>query len=284
MNLLPLFKSKIAPFLLGLCISGIMGNFKMLRTITTTKGLKKMMKPSIICFGDSLTQMGFNPSINGWIANLQNFYIRKATVVNLGFSGYNTRWLKLMIKDTIPVDYSSLGSDILFTTIFLGANDAALKPSVQHVPLNEYRENLMFFVDHLREVKKDMLIVLITPPPVNERMWGDHRRAQNQVLDRSNAVAKQYVDICIEVAEVKNVLHLNIWELLSGFNEDQSTYEKYLTDGLHLSSSGNEILFQELKKLILLNNPDLDPEKLKNFYPHWSENPRNPESMKPYLA
>ncbi|KAM0031797.1 putative SGNH hydrolase superfamily [Helianthus debilis subsp. tardiflorus] len=38
----------------------------------------------------------------------------------------------------------------------------------QHVLLEEYKENLRKIVRHLEECSPTMLIVLITPPPIDE--------------------------------------------------------------------------------------------------------------------
>ncbi|KAJ6811263.1 GDSL esterase/lipase [Iris pallida] len=52
-----------------------------------------------------------------------------------------------------------------------GANDAALLGRTSerlHVPIEEYKENLRKIVYRLKECSPTMLVVLITPPPVDE--------------------------------------------------------------------------------------------------------------------
>lgn len=44
---------------------------------------------SLICFGDSLTQQG--SQIGGFVASLQNVYLRRLDVINRGFGGYTSR-------------------------------------------------------------------------------------------------------------------------------------------------------------------------------------------------
>jgi hypothetical protein len=44
-------------------------------------------RPSIILFGDSITQFSFNPELCGWGAAMTHWYARQADVVNRGFSG-----------------------------------------------------------------------------------------------------------------------------------------------------------------------------------------------------
>ena len=74
----------------------------------------------IVLVGDSLTQRGYD-SKKGWVSKLASSYVRRADVINRGYSGYNTRWVldlmkrkpKLFVKKPTLV------------VVFLGANDAA---------------------------------------------------------------------------------------------------------------------------------------------------------------
>lgn len=50
---------------------------------------------------------------------------RKCDVVNRGFSGYNTRWAKLILPRLIT--NSTSAESTVAVTIFFGANDSALK-------------------------------------------------------------------------------------------------------------------------------------------------------------
>ena len=49
-------------------------------------------RPVVLVVGDSLVQRGFETS--GWVASLARAYARVADVVNRGYSGYNTRWVR----------------------------------------------------------------------------------------------------------------------------------------------------------------------------------------------
>ena len=50
----------------------------------------KSLRPQIVLFGDSITQRGF--AAGGWGARLADHYVRKADIINRGFSGYNSTW------------------------------------------------------------------------------------------------------------------------------------------------------------------------------------------------
>jgi isoamyl acetate esterase len=65
-------------------------------------------------------------------------------VILRGYSGYNTRWA-LKILDKAMAGIRGDAESPAAVTVFFGANDASLpdqKCGFQHVPLEEYKENL----------------------------------------------------------------------------------------------------------------------------------------------
>lgn len=68
-----------------------------------------------------------------------------------GYSGYNTRWA-LRVLDEVLSSVDSPPSPAALT-LFFGANDAALadrSSAFQHVPLHEYRRNLMDLIARIK--------------------------------------------------------------------------------------------------------------------------------------
>lgn len=118
------------------------------------------IRPAIVLFGDSITQQGFGwtGAAAGWASLLARDYSRRADVLNRGFSGYSTR----MALDLLPGIFPGAGAgaggrapdvtrgEVLFATVFFGANDAALPGERQHVPPEEYARNLRLIVEHVR--------------------------------------------------------------------------------------------------------------------------------------
>lgn len=106
------------------------------------------IRPAIVLFGDSITQQGFGwEGASGWVSLLSSAYSRRADVLNRGFSGYNTRHA----LDILPRIFGEPSQEgVLFCTVFFGANDAALPGERQHVPLDEYGENLGKIVTSIR--------------------------------------------------------------------------------------------------------------------------------------
>ena len=209
----------------------------------------------IILFGDSITQQGFS----GWVSQLSNAYTRRADVLNRGYSGYNTRHA----VDLLPTVFGGDMGSSLFVTVFFGANDATLpsdKEHNQHVPVDEYEQNLKTIVSDLRKKLKETPIILITPPPLDENAWDHFCREQYDSLDpRSNAASKLYGERTKLVANEFGCSLVDSFTLLGG-NGDVASYGETLEDGLHLSAKGNDLLFDGLMDVIKRDHPNLAPK------------------------
>uniref|UniRef100_A0A673V0I3 Isoamyl acetate-hydrolyzing esterase 1 homolog n=1 Tax=Suricata suricatta TaxID=37032 RepID=A0A673V0I3_SURSU len=179
---------------------------------------------------------------------LEYSVLKKCDVLNRGFSGYNTRWAKIILPRLIKKG-TGLDSPIA-VTIFFGANDSALKDEnpKQHVPLDEYAANLKSMVRYLQSVDvPEHRIVLITPPPLCEAAWERECLAQGCKLNRLNSVVGEYAGACLQVARECGTDVLDLWSLMQKAGPD---FSAFLSDGLHLSPAGNEFLFSHLWPLI----------------------------------
>lgn len=56
----------------------------------------RYVRPVVLLIGDSLVQRSFEPG--GWGSRLAHDYARSADVVSRGYSGYNTRWVKDLMR------------------------------------------------------------------------------------------------------------------------------------------------------------------------------------------
>ncbi|XP_072263647.1 isoamyl acetate-hydrolyzing esterase 1 homolog [Pyxicephalus adspersus] len=230
--------------------------------------------PRILLFGDSITQFAFEA--NGWGATLANKLVRRFDVLNRGLSGYNTRWAKLILPKLIT---KSSGSETTAAvTIFFGANDSALKEEnpQQHVPLDEYADNLRSMIKYLQSVDiAPDRIILITPPPLHEPSWEKQCFIKGYKLNRLNAIAGEYAKACIRVGQDCGTEVLDLWTLMQDGGQD---YTVYLSDGLHLSDKGNEFLESKLWPIL--------EKKLGSFtltlpfiLPYWMDvDNKNPEA------
>ena len=154
-------------------------------------------RPVILAFGDSITEHAWDVSIEGWLAKLGDLYIRRADVLNRGFSGYNTRW-GVDIVDSVVV---KAAPD--FVILFFGANDAVEVGIVQHVPLDEYIDNLHIIIQRIRKSIPNIDILLITPPPIDENKLIERNKLHKKaiLLDRTNNRTRMYVQASLEVAK-----------------------------------------------------------------------------------
>jgi lysophospholipase L1-like esterase len=220
------------------------------------------IRPSIILFGDSITEQAFGwkgddfpPVQYGWAALLAASYSRRADVFNRGYSGYTTRHA----VDMLPRVFAGplLTSPPLFCTVFFGANDAALPGELQHVPIEEYGQNLNFIVQHIRKTLdcETVPILLITPPPFHAEAWMSLK--QSDTPGRDNQVSKNYGDEVKEVAgALANCSVVDPWNLLEGNSEKRN---QYLTDGLHLNEAGNKLVYEGIMSVLMRDFPHVLP-------------------------
>ncbi|KAK1363104.1 GDSL esterase/lipase [Heracleum sosnowskyi] len=234
------------------------------------------MRPQIILFGDSITQQSF--SLGGWGAALADTFSRKADVLVRGYGGYNTRWALFLLHHIFPLDATT---PPFAATIFFGANDAALSGRTserQHVPLEEYKENLRKIVHHIKECSNKVLVVLITPPPIDEdgrfkyarSLYGDEAM---KLPERTNEVTGLYAKQCIELAEELGLPSINLW---SKMQETDGWQKKFLNDGLHLTPEGNAVVHQEVARIF--TESGLSAPEMPLDFPHHSKiDPVTPE-------
>ncbi|XP_020595894.1 GDSL esterase/lipase At5g45920 [Phalaenopsis equestris] len=232
------------------------------------------MRPKVALFGDSITEDSFTNG--GWGAALANHFSRTADVVLRGYSGYNTRWaLKVAARAFDGV--CSDGERPLALTVFFGANDASIpdrSSGFQHVPLDEYQSNLRSIISFFKERWPTTVIVLITPPPIDEdgRLRNPFGENPSGLPERTNESAGAYAKACIAVATESNIPVIDMWSKMQQF---PSWEKSFLSDGLHFTASGNKILFEEVVEK--LKESGFSPDALPVDLPLLSEiDPKDP--------
>ncbi|CAG10509.1 unnamed protein product, partial [Tetraodon nigroviridis] len=227
--------------------------------------------PKVILFGDSITQYSFQA--DGWGAEIADKLARKCDVVNRGLSGYNSRWAKMILPRLIN-GQNTADTNIAAVTVFFGANDCALedKNPHQHVPVQEYSENLKEMARFLASVGVSAdRVIFISPPPVHEPAWEKECILKGGVLNRLNAVAGQYAQACVQAAAQCGTDVLDLWSLMQ---KDSQDYAIYLSDGLHLSQRGNQFVAEHLWRLL-----ESRVAHLPFILPYWGDvDPKSPES------
>lgn len=216
----------------------------------------------LILLGDSNTQSGF--SRNGhWVSDLADALQRKCDVINRGFSGYSTRHIRSLLPGLMSeFDPQS----VCGMTLMLGSNDST-KPqnTIQHVPLEEYRQNMQFIIDYLINWGVDRKkLILINPPRINDTAWAERQSRYNEEPTHFDHLVKDYAKVSVEVAVEKDIPFVDLNKLMYDCGD---TFTELLHDGLHFSSKGSDLLFRNLYPLI---NENI--ENTLNFnYPYWKD-------------
>ena len=133
--------------------------------------------------------------------------------------------------------------------IWFGANDAALPPGPQHVPLARYQSNLVRLIRTVRSpdsprYSPDTRIILLTPPPVDPKRWA--RTVEDTVEDslqgmfqRKFEVTRQYAEAASDVGAREGVPVVDVWtDIWEAAGRDMGRLGEYLWDGLHLNEKG----------------------------------------------
>jgi lysophospholipase L1-like esterase len=207
-----------------------------------------LARSSVVLFGDSLTQRGFEPG--GWASALAHHLGRRADVYNRGYGGYNARWASYLAPALFP-DPSGAPGRHLLVTVWFGANDAADAGERAHVPLDEFARRLELIVARARRAAR--AVVVLTPPPVHgpTRLAYQRRRygaRATGVEERTTAGALAYGAEAARVARAAGAHVLDVgrlmvaddgWPAFVGAGDADG-------DGLHLSAAGQRFVADAL--------------------------------------
>ena len=203
----------------------------------------RRLRQTALLVGDSITQYGFafqppgegeQVPAAGWTAIIADVLQRKVDVVNRGLSGYNSR----KILAALPRIIEDLPEgNLIFATVFVGANDSqpdsgVADPLCSHVPLKEFKENIIAIIQLLRK-KGAQHVLVISPPPVDET---------KEVMGRRLEITKTYAEQAAAAARDASPATLHL-DLFSAFQHHQP-WQSLLVDGLHLNGRGNFLLAQ----------------------------------------
>ncbi|QUC18624.1 uncharacterized protein UV8b_02865 [Ustilaginoidea virens] len=226
--------------------------------------------PQIVLLGDSLLQQSVDIRDGfSFQAALQTRFIRRLDVVNRGFSGWNSANAVEYLSEMIPQQTSS-SPKLKYLIVLLGANDAVLPlPSTsQHVPIEQYKQNLIKIITHAHIRAHNPEILLVTPPPVDEikRTKLDIAEGHGRAV-RLFARSASYSETVREVArEHPGTVLIDLWKAImeraiemtphdyttggpwlgSPENGKQGGLDNLLPDGLHMSGEAYKVFYDEI--------------------------------------
>ena len=249
-------------------------------------------RPTVVLLGDSMAAKAYDAEGGqSWAGGMQSWYGSKADVISRGLPGYNTRWASARMPQLFPV---GMVPPALVVVCF-GANDAAVKTlsPAQHVPIPEFKENLLSIIKYIQSLSENTLVLVLTPPPVDEGKLGQALRggalrcgltsglvatndaAENAVAcarfasnptglpDRLLTQTKIYATAVMAVSSEAGVAALDIWNTLEP--------ETMLSDGFHLNSDGHKALLEAVQVKIRRVYPSLIPSDMPHdpLAPRW---------------
>ncbi|KAK8861300.1 hypothetical protein IAR55_002119 [Kwoniella newhampshirensis] len=242
---------------------------------------------AVMLFGDSLTQAWSEGSL---AQRMAEYYNRRIDVVNRGFGGYTSTWAIPVFEQVFATKEArekGLAQEVRLITIWLGANDACLPPTAQHVPIETYRANLHHLIAQVQSPSSayhspNTKIVLVNPPPIIEDAWLKSRvekwtdfgsQGPKPDQNRDAKVTRRYAEVCKEVAKETGVPVVDLWQAIvdAAGGEADDQLAPYFYDGLHLTSEGYAVLFKHLTALIEEKYPELNPEGMTMRMPHWAD-------------
>ncbi|KAH6676646.1 SGNH hydrolase-type esterase domain-containing protein, partial [Halenospora varia] len=210
-------------------------------------------------------------------AELQTAYVRRLDVINRGFSGYNTDNALTVLDKILPTPQQAR---IKFLTVWFGANDCARakKPLDQNVPIERFRSNLKAIVTHPAVVAHAPNIIFLTQPPIEETMLTDtaHQLGWDTTKVSQVADSQKYANVVKEVGQEEGIVVVDVWSKfmeLAGWQEGailpgakeggkNDILSSLLSDGLHLTSKGYKVIFEELLETLKANWPEYPPYKM----------------------
>lgn len=183
-----------------------------------------------------------------------------------------------------------------------------LPPHTQQVPLEQYKENLKFLIQHPSVKEHGTKIIVLTPPPINEYQlkFFDAEKGFD-TPSRTAANTKRYADACRDIAQSLGVPVADIWmaimkstgwevgQPLTGSKDVPANEQlaSMLTDGtlswsdcrvwtlgvnmslgLHFTGNGYKLMYDEVMKTIRATWPEEAPENLREVFPPWDIAPK----------
>lgn len=198
-------------------------------------------KQHIIFFGDSITQAGVTPG--GYIMRIDSMCTAEGMkesyqFTGAGIGGNKVYDLYLRIED----DVLAKNPDMVF--IYVGVNDVWHKAtSGTGTDADKFEKFYQAIIKKLKE--KNIKVVLCTPATIGEK---------NDFSNPQDGDLNQYSKIIRDLATKNSLPLVDLRKLFLAYNLTNNPENKtkgiLTTDGVHLNAKGNQLVADEMWKLI----------------------------------
>ncbi|KZP24722.1 SGNH hydrolase [Athelia psychrophila] len=228
----------------------------------------------IMLLGDSITQGGW--VAGGFAQELACKYARKLDVVNRGLFDYNTKWAIPVFEQCFAKRHQRQHlPKVRILTIWFGANDAAVPPAPQHVPLTAFTANLVRMIRMITSPSSAHYspwtrVILMTPPPINSYVRAADLASRDppRQLDLEFEATRKYAEAVVDLAQQEKLPVVDVWTAIyNAAGRNERALDRYLSDGLHLNTGGYKVVYEELMKTISEKLPELHYDNLPSVYP-----------------
>ena len=182
---------------------------------------------TIVAFGDSLTKLGNSPSTVHYPDFLASDEYLGVPVINMGVGGDTTRHGMARFED----DVLSKDPDIVILCFAMNDQAGVISSGTPNIPLQTYKQNLIYFVEKLHAIDCD--VVFFTPnPPFEAKGYyvpGDYGLNYNYgfLPEFCNAMREIAIDYGCTLVDIN-------YEY-----EFEDPY-KFISDGLHQTTYGKQ--------------------------------------------
>jgi lysophospholipase L1-like esterase len=206
--------------------------------------MPKPKKQRIVFFGDSITQAGVNPG--GYIMRIDSMCNKEGLKENYefigaGIGGNKVYDLYLRMED----DVLAKSPDMVF--IYVGVNDVWHKSMFgTGTDLDKFEKFYAAIIKKLKD--KNIKVVLCTPATIGEK--NDNSNSQDGDLN-------EYSKSIRSLATKNNLPLVDLRKLFTDYNIKNNPDNKakgiLTTDGVHLNAKGNQLVADEMWKIIKNN-------------------------------
>ncbi|KAI5480112.1 GDSL Lipase/Acylhydrolase family protein [Pseudohyphozyma bogoriensis] len=219
----------------------------------------------IICIGDSLTA-GLSTEKNLVNALARNYH-RTFDVLNRGWAGYNSAWTRITLPQWFPRTGAGHVTPRL-VLLWLGSNDAA--GALGAVTIPQFKANIKAIIKLLKSPNSPNYspraeILLLTATPFDPSVSATFLRTLSRTKLYAEAMKDVGKELALPVVDLYGAIESRAREGVPGGGRE--VWDKWFTDGLHLSEKGYEVVVEKVGEAIEQHFPELHWNNVAKLLP-----------------